>query len=108
MAHLATRDAVDTHDARTHVGAAALSLVRSHPYLGLAIWGMARTEQPGLGTFAVDRRGRLFYDPEVALGWPVAQVSGVLYHEACHVLRAHAERRPNGVDPGVWNIAGDL
>jgi predicted metal-dependent peptidase len=108
MAHLATRDAAATQDARTHVGAAALSLVRSHPYLGLAIWGMARIEQPGLGTFAVDRRGRLFYDPEVALGWPVAEVSGVLYHEACHVLRAHAERRPTGVDPGVWNLAADM
>jgi predicted metal-dependent peptidase len=44
----------------------------------------------------------------VALGWPVSQVSGVLYHETCHVLRAHAERRPTGVDPVAWNLAADL
>jgi hypothetical protein len=108
MVHLAAPAPAASHDARTHVGAAALSLVRSHPYLGLAVWGMARTEQPGLGTFAVDRRARLFYDPEVALGWSVAQVSAVLYHEACHVLRVHAEPRPTGVDHGVWNLAADL
>jgi predicted metal-dependent peptidase len=108
MVHLAAPAPAASHDARTHVGAAALNLVRSHPYLGVAVWGTARTEQPGLGTFAVDRRARLFYDPEVALGWSVAQVSAVLYHEACHVLRAHAERCPTGVDHGVWNLAADL
>jgi predicted metal-dependent peptidase len=95
-------------DARTRVGAAALRLVRTHPYLGLAIWGMRRIERPGLGTFAVDRRSRLFYDPQVALGWSVAELAGVLYHEACHVLRAHAERRPLDVEPGLWNLAADL
>src|SRR5262245_17447409 len=97
-------DVASFADARTHVSPAALRLVRTHPYLGLTVWGMTRTERPGLGTFAVDQRGRLFYDPDVALGWPVAEVSGVLYHEVCHVLRAHAERRPIGVVPGVWNL----
>ncbi len=95
-------------DARTHVGAAALRLVRTHPYLGLAVWGMSRIEQPGLGTFAVDRRTRLFYDPEVAVAWSVAEVAGVLYHEVSHVLRAHAERRLIELDPSVWNLAADL
>jgi predicted metal-dependent peptidase len=69
---------------------------------------MSRIEQPGLGTFAVDRRSRLFYDPRVALGWSVAELAGVLYHECCHVLRAHAERRPLDVAPSLWNLAADL
>jgi hypothetical protein len=96
------------NDARLHLGAAALRLVRTHPYLGLAVWGMTRIELPGLGTFGVDLRARLFYDPLVALDWSVEQVAGVLYHELCHLLRSHADRRPVDVDAVRWNVAADL
>jgi predicted metal-dependent peptidase len=108
MVHALTVEPSTARDARTHIGAAALRLVRTHPYLSLAVWGMTRIERPGLGTFSVDRRGRLFYDPDVALGWSVQEVAGALYHEVCHVLRAHADRRPADVRPLRWNLAADL
>jgi predicted metal-dependent peptidase len=106
--HVPTVEQSAAQDPRTHLGAAALRLVRTHPYLGLVVWGMTRVEQPGLGTFSVDRRGRLCYDPAVALGWSVQQVAGVLYHEVCHLLRAHVDRRPVDVSPMRWNLAADL
>jgi predicted metal-dependent peptidase len=108
MVNVLTLEQSSATDARTHVGAAALSLVRTHPYLGLAVWGMMRIERPGLGTFAVDKRGRLFYDPCIAVAWTVPEVAGALYHEISHLLRAHADRRPADVNAERWNLAADL
>jgi predicted metal-dependent peptidase len=94
--------------AATHVAAAALRLIQDRPYLAAALWGLVRIQQPAFGTFALDRRGRLYYDPDTALAWTVNQVSAVLYHELCHLLRAHADRRPATSSPGQWNVATDL
>ncbi len=94
--------------AQVGVDAAMFLLSMQRPYLASALWAMQRVQLPGLGTFAVDRRWRLYYDPEAAAAWSVDEVAGVLYHEVCHLLRAHADRGSAlGADPLVWNLAAD-
>lgn len=87
--------------------AARLRLVKDHPYLAAALWALCPVEKPGLGTMAVDRRWRVYFDPAVTSRWSVEEAAGVLYHEICHLLRDHASRMEN-LDPRLANIAADL
>ncbi len=65
-------------------------------------------EQPGLGTMAVTKDGKLFYDPDLRKVWTVKQGATVLFHELWHVLRRHHIRREAcGAEPGLFNIAND-
>lgn len=86
--------------------AARLQLVKKRPYLSSAVWSLIPVEKSGLETMAVDKFGRLYYDPVVASRWSVDEMAGVIYHEACHILRDHASRM-NGLDPRFANIAAD-
>lgn len=86
--------------------AARLRLVKDRPYLAAAAWALQPVSRPGLGTLAVDKWWRLYYDPAVATKWPVERLAGVLYHEICHLLRDHASRM-EGFDPRLANIATD-
>jgi predicted metal-dependent peptidase len=93
--------------AHVDLGAATFLLSVQRPYLSTALWAVQRVPQVGLGTLAVDRRWRLYYDPQAA-AWSVEELAGVLYHEICHLLRAHADRAAGmGADPRVWNLAAD-
>ncbi|MBI3978913.1 MAG: hypothetical protein HY331_12070 [Chloroflexi bacterium] len=94
-------------DPATRLSAAALRLTRERPYLAAAIWAMQRVVAPGLGTLAVDRRWRLYYDPAAVDSWSVEELAGVLYHEACHLLRNHAGRAATFDDRRRWNLAAD-
>jgi predicted metal-dependent peptidase len=91
----------------TRMAAATLRLCCDRPYLSAALWAMERLERPGLGTLAVDRRWRLYYDPEAVLDWSVEELAGVLYHEVCHLLCDHAGRAAMAEDPFLWNVAAD-
>ena len=87
--------------------AARLKLVRQYPFLASALWSVIPIEKPGLGTLAVDKWWRLYFDPVVVQKWTVEELSAVLYHEACHLLRDHASRFENAVQI-VANLAGDI
>ena len=91
----------------TRLAGAALRLTRDLPYLATAIWVLERFPRPGLGTLAVDRYWRLYYDPAVVVRWSVSELAGVLYHEVCHLLRDHAGRAVVTDDPHRWNLATD-
>jgi len=60
---------------------------------------------------AVDRRWRLYVDPDVLRQWTVQQAGAVLIHEVNHLLRDHAGRAEVlGVGDGdamAWNLAAD-
>jgi predicted metal-dependent peptidase/intein/homing endonuclease len=71
--------------------AARLKLAKERPYLGAALWAAVPVERPGIGSLAMDRWWRLYYDPAVA-ALPVDGLAGVLYHAICHLLRSHPER----------------
>ncbi|MBT9258226.1 MAG: VWA domain-containing protein [Clostridiales bacterium] len=88
------------------VQAARTWLMKTRPYVAVALWRVRPVEKPGLGTFAVDRWWRLYYDPAVLDRWTVDEIGGVLYHEIWHLLRDHP-RRLEAVDPLLANLAGD-
>jgi predicted metal-dependent peptidase len=85
----------------------AFRLNLDRPYLAAALWSLVRIPVQGLGTVAVDQFWRLYYDPEAVERYCVEELTGVLYHEVCHLLRDHASRRPPEADPLDWNIAAD-
>lgn len=94
-------------DAETILGAAVLKLQRERPYLSAALWAVRRVRAPGLGTLAVDAGWRLYYDPAALERWDVDESAGVVYHEACHLLREHAARGEYADSKGLWNLAAD-
>ena len=91
------------------LSAARLLALDWMPYLATALFEVALVRSPGLNTFAVDDRWRLYAGPEALRRWSVPEVAGVLLHEVGHLLRdhhgRHAEQAPsNGL---LWNLAGD-
>ena len=93
------------------LAAARLRAAQAQPFLGVALYALTPCSSPGLGTFAVDERWRLFIDPASLEEWSVAEVAGVLLHEIGHIVRCHADRaRASFVDStthDLWNLAGD-
>lgn len=88
--------------------AARFRLATQRPYLAAALWALAPVERPGLGTLAVDRWWRLYYDPAALTAWSVEEAAGILYHEIGHMLRAHAERADAlSAEARAWNLAAD-
>lgn len=83
------------------------------PYFMRALFAAQPVAAPGLGTFAVDARWRLYLDPALLVGeqaWPVPVAGAVLLHEVGHLLRAHAPRAkdlPQPVEHVRWNYAAD-
>jgi predicted metal-dependent peptidase len=94
-------------DAEINLGAAVLIVQRKYPYLAAALWAVRRVRAPGLGTMAVDAGWRLFYDPATLERWDVDELSGVVYHELCHLLREHAGRGGFADRKDLWNLAAD-
>ena len=76
------------------------------PYYARALAAMTPVERPGLGTLAVDRSWRLYWDPEFCARITRAELAAVVLHEVEHLLRDHAGRR-QGRSPRAWNVAAD-
>ena len=57
-------------------------------------------------TMAVDDFGNIYINPKYALNLTEPQVTGVLAHEAMHVITLSFFRK-RGRDHGLWNIATD-
>jgi predicted metal-dependent peptidase len=87
--------------------AARHRLLHQRPYLASALYSLVPVERRGLGTLAVDRWWRLYFDPEAVATWDVKELAGVLYHEVTHLLRAHHERFEHA-DKETANVAADI
>lgn len=74
------------------VDAARLGVYRLLPYFMRALFRLTPVPVPGCGTFVVDERMRVFYDPEKVVEWGVDLVPTFLAHEVQHPLRNHAGR----------------
>ena len=88
-----------------------LRAAEAAPYLASAIFAMQPVVSPGLGTFAVDRRWRLYLDLEQGRRWGDEAASAVLLHEVHHLLRDHHRRGPQDgtrAEHLRWNFAGDM
>ena len=60
------------------------------PYFTGYVYGMIATEKRGIGTMAVDERGRLYYDPALVERVDLKGGRFVICHEALHVALGHA------------------
>lgn len=90
------------------LASARLGISRQRPYISAALWAVHPVERPGLGTLAVDKWWRLYYDPVAVARWSVDELSGVLYHEIWHLLRGHAERAEAiQAEHLPWNLSAD-
>lgn len=88
------------------IAAARFKLAYERPYLAQIIWSLIPVKVEGIGTLAVDKYHRLYYDPRVADKWTIHEIVSVLYHEVLHLLRAHPERGENK-DQLDFNISAD-
>ncbi len=99
MAKLTPRDTLD---------AARILVEKRYPYFRAAIYKIRPWERKGLGTMAMDAKGRMLWDPETVVAWGAAQTAPVFFHELCHFLRDHARRMKAISAPAmVGNIGTD-
>jgi predicted metal-dependent peptidase len=84
------------------------------PYLTHQILSLVPVERPGLGTMAVDKYLRVYYDPEFVNKTLLPELAYVITHEALHPLLMHHARAQGliGVPPDakrkdLFNLAAD-
>lgn len=95
------------------LAAARMRAASDFPYLATALWALIPVRKEGLGTLAVDKYWRLYYDPQAIEAWDVKLTSSVLVHEINHLLREHHQRADGmgaktAEEHRMFNIAGDL
>lgn len=88
---------------------------RFFPYLSSYVYALQPVERRGLGTMAIDKYGRLYYDPEFCEKQSMEGGAYVVLHEAFHLLLRHCHRierllgpKPTQQDMFDMNIAADL
>lgn len=88
----------DLTRARNRLAAGRIRAMEKAPYLSTALLSLEPREIIGFGTFAVDQKWILYYDPQKCLDWTVDEIAAVWLHEISHVIRDHA---------GRFNATGD-
>lgn len=85
------------------------------PYMARVLFGLRPVAAPGLGTFAVDGRMRLYVDFAAMKDKPFDFCAQALLHEASHILAGHASIAEsigvNRRDPQQaqdWNASADM
>lgn len=100
----------DLATAANKLAAGRIIATESHPYLSKSIFAMVPVPREGLGTFAVDKRWRMYYDPAVCLEWSTKEIAAVWLHEVGHLIRDHSKRFEQFSEPQhmeKWNHAAD-
>lgn len=105
-------EAVITDDARAimRLSAGRIRAMEIAPYLSMALLALEPVPKPGLGTFAVDAKWRVYYDPALCLRWTIDEIAAVWLHEMNHVFRDHSKRFKrfnNPVTSRDWNVSAD-
>lgn len=85
------------------------------PYLSPYVYQLHPVETPGIGTMAVDKQGRMYYDPKFVDEVTNEQGAYVVLHEAVHLILRHCHRaksiigdKPHPNEQLRLNIAYDL
>ncbi len=85
------------------------------PYLSPYVFCLDPKETPGLGTMAVDKYGRLYYDPAWCETLTHKQGAYVVLHESWHIILRHCHRAESiiGTNPTAQekynlNVAYDI
>ncbi|HEY5151809.1 MAG TPA: hypothetical protein VIJ23_18765, partial [Mycobacterium sp.] len=81
------------------------------PYFAPILFSLRVLDAPGVGTFAVDARHRLYIDFDAVAAWSALENAEALLHECGHLFRDHAARaEARSVGDGehtAWNVAAD-
>lgn len=97
--------------ARNRLAAGRIRALETAPYLSTSLLSLTPKEVEGFGTFAVDKRWVIYYDPQCCLDWSIDEIAAVWLHEINHVLRDHAGRFSSLGDPRknaeFFNYAAD-
>jgi predicted metal-dependent peptidase len=100
---------------RTRIAQFRLAAQETAPYMGQYIHSLIPVERAGIGTMAVDKFGRLYYDPAFVTSITAECGAFTILHEALHVVFSHASMAerivgPNGkpISYKVWNFAVDM
>jgi predicted metal-dependent peptidase len=80
---------------RELVYAGKVAACAARPYFAAGIHAMVPIEKPGIGTMAVDKYWRMYYDPSLVGKLPVPMIAGIITHELQHLLRMHHARAEN-------------
>ncbi len=85
------------------------------PYLAPYIYSLTPVERPGIGTMAVDKYGRMYYDPAFCEKITLEEGGYVVCHEGWHLILRHCHRtmsivgdRPSQKQLRDLNIAMDI
>lgn len=92
--------------ARDVIAAARTRVIRKMPYFSIALLALRPFALEGLGTFGVDDKSRMAFDPLKALVWGVLYCATIVLHEALHIL-LHHHGRQKGREQYRWNLACD-
>ena len=80
-------------------------------YFAPILFSLRVLDAPGLGTFAVDARHRLYVDFGAVAAWSALGNAEALLHECGHLFRDHAARAEarcvRDGEQTAWNIAAD-
>lgn len=89
---------------------ARLQLMKHRPYLTNILLRMTPVPRPGLGTLAVDKWWRFYYDPEIDKKMTPKEAIMAIYHEVHHIIRQHATRHAwmSEQNSKLGNICTDL
>lgn len=91
------------------IRAARTALVARFPYLYPVAYLLSLVESEKLPTMAVDKRGKLYYNPRFVDALTDTQLVGLLWHEVHHILREHVGPRGEELKKHpLGNIALDL
>jgi predicted metal-dependent peptidase len=100
--------------ARAKVARFRIACKPAVPYLMHHVYGMVPVETPGIKTMAVDKYGRLYFDPRYVES--ISEGCGVfsILHEVLHVVldhcrmaEKHLPKKPTRQQLEDWNIAAD-
>lgn len=98
-------------EAQHKLSAGRILASRKMPYFTTALMAISPFEREGLGTFAVDKRWRMYYDPQKCIEYTVLEIAAVWLHEVGHLIRSHSKRFSElegfNHDPRIFNCAGD-
>lgn len=100
---------------RTRIAQFRLAAQETAPYMGQYVHSLIPVERAGIGTMAVDKFGRLYYDPTFVASITSECGSFTILHEALHVVFDHAAMAERIVGKNgtptqykAWNFAVDM
>lgn len=95
------------------LASARLRACRTWPHASHGVLSMVPVEMRGLGTLAVDKYWRMYWDERFIQSASLEELTGTVLQEAGHLLLGHHKRAARYVAPGdkagwdLWNKAAD-